>query len=584
MFQPAKESIGKRLFRKMKRNAKIDRNENRFENFQDQIEKETLSFEPKVNLHGLGYNEMLDAQQFLYSETKTKPKDDYVAATLSGGRRLKISGEAFGYGALEDEDPLSIYNTDDMSQYDFEIGSLPRKVSEPKRKFPSTTGAIELEGFAKTKSKASIFISIKTKFRPPELPKGWRPKRIVRKVDKKSRWDNGESRTPEVKKQPTLNANLRAVILGEEVVHKIGVAKSRPQEPTQLSFEKEVNKPKPTTTVIEVKSSPLTGFFASKFTRSSTSKSSEDESISAGLTTFAELSAIADTNVKPAKDKEDSELEAKNPIRTVFEWHPHKLVCRRFAAQNPYPLFTDIVGIIAMDDKQRNATSRINKQQPLDTKKSLFTSLFQDLDQMNRFTPSVSKETQLNQTISPKTISPPAKVEVIDVDQESDEESKPERPPMDLFKSIFASDDEEEEEEEEAKVVEKTLDVSKTEESNNSLLKSEGIFSGIDFDDLNQNFNPCFVKKNETVSNDTEVEEIIEDDDDDCYGPALPPGPLSQVSKTKPDQSKKSKRKEKKSKKKRKEKKKQKREHRKRKHSEKIEQKLIDLIKKARYN
>ena len=652
VFQPAKESIGKRLFRKMKRNAKIEKNASLnlllFEDVENK-NNESITYKPKVDLHGLGYNEMLDSEKFLYSE-KSKKQNDYVSATMSGGRKLKISGEAFGYGALEDNDDINVYNIDDMSQYDFEIGSIPR-IEDKKRKFPNSAGSMELEGFAKSKAKINLFNSLKQKYKPPEVPKNWKPKKIKSKTEKKSRWDasskSGESSTLSniTNKQPVLNANIRAVILGEEIVHKVGVAKnkkpSNESTNTELDFDKEISKTKATPTFTTPKQTPLTGFFASKFTRSSTSKVHEEE-ISAGLTTFKDLASITDLQTKP-KTVEESDNVEKKPTRTVFEWHPHKILCKRFGVQNPYPLFPDIVGIIARGNDQRNATSRINNPKSLDTKKSLFTNLFQDLNNLNDFNSNISDSAK-NQNVPEKK--PKAQIDfkepppkIIDIDDDEDEDDDNEeinegskRPPMDLFKSIFASDDESEEENEEKESENLTnqSDLNQNQEENensaskskSSLLKSDGIFSGIDFDDLNQNFNPCFMAdggdKSKTENRSaTIVEEIVQsndDDDDECYGPALPPGPPVSHANTseqfknlieKSLKHKKSKKKKKKTKKStKKSKKKDHKKRRKRGHSEssnstsssdddlgastdnrqQIEMQLLDSIKKARHH
>ena len=41
---------------------------------------------------------------------------------MKKGRKMKITGQAFGVGAYEEEDE-DIYNRDDMSRYDFSLGN-----------------------------------------------------------------------------------------------------------------------------------------------------------------------------------------------------------------------------------------------------------------------------------------------------------------------------------------------------------------------------------------------------------------------------------------------------------------------------
>ena len=44
------------------------------------------------------------------------------ADKMKKGRKMKITGQAFGVGAYEEEDE-DIYNRDDMSRYDFSLGN-----------------------------------------------------------------------------------------------------------------------------------------------------------------------------------------------------------------------------------------------------------------------------------------------------------------------------------------------------------------------------------------------------------------------------------------------------------------------------
>lgn len=558
--------------------------------------KETLQYETKGDLHGLGYNGMLDPENFLYGDpTKALAKPDAVSATIGGGRKLKISGEAFGYGALEEEDDYmmgaSVYGTDDMSQYDFALGGPgPREKKKLKKGGPYGTlsgNTLQLEGFEKADKRSSLFTEMRRHYRPPEVPSNWRPKKRRKQGQegvKKSRWgakatdeqltttiESVEStKTPQ---QPTLNANLRAVILGEEVVHRMGIAKPAPIKPVEeaksatqsvipartLAFEKEQLEHSSTTPLV---SKPLSGFFASRFTRGSSAL--DDPSISAGLSTFKDLTSTPgfDANQRQKVDQEGESGEEKTPTRSTFQWHPHKLLCRRFGLQNPYPLFPDVVGIVSVDrsgQKTRNMTSQLQnvKSSQSSSSKTLFAGLFGNLEGLSQFSPAVTPNAVGKASPMPPPPPPPppksavsndSKVFVIEDSDDDDEEvvEKPPRPPVDLFKSIFASDEEDDSDEDEgAKEVSSAKKVysvpnatSSSAEANSSSaengvekktmrLGGSGIFAGVDFAQLNQNFNPCLKPEEPSLKPAITLAEVYELDDD-CYGPALPP-PASTV-------------------------------------------------------
>lgn len=552
-------------------------------------ENNTFQNETKGDLHGLGYDGMLNPSNFLYGDsTKTLAKPDAVSATLSSGQKLKISGEAFGYGALEDDDDGmmgSVYSKDDMSQYDFAIGGVAaREKLKEKRagSFGKLTGnSLELEGFEKANKSTCLFNALRKNYQPQELPCNWRPKRRgkIPGSAKSSRWDKSsetnklqEFKEPvprESKQQPTLNANLRAVILGEEVVCKSGVVKSKKDEPPEklketapieLAFEKVLHPP------AETKQpsiqNALSGFFASRFTHGSASL--DDPAISAGLCTFKDLKSMPglDSGQSRLSFQQPTEQTENKPTRITYEWHPHKLLCKRFGLQNPFPLLTDVVGIVSIDrggQKTRNMTSAIQKVKSSNSR-TMFAGLFGNLSDLSSFSPSVSgtviksnvsrlpaiETLQTNLSTLPTAANATMSQKQTQVEfEELEEENTVERPPIDLFKSIFASDEEDTEEEDEEKKND-TLRSGAAEKSNTTMnmpltdvrqvnrdsdnwqdnsqtanSNSVGIFAGVDFSDLNQNFNPCLKAKSSEKAEEKLTNEI--EIDDDCYGPALPP-------------------------------------------------------------
>lgn len=69
---------------------------------------------------------------------------------------------------------------------------------------------------------------------------------------------------------------------------------------------------------------PLTGTLSQKFVSKGTTLENDHE----------EIMAAREKTAKEAVDKMKSEIKVK---RMVQEWHPDKLVCRRFNVPNPFP-------------------------------------------------------------------------------------------------------------------------------------------------------------------------------------------------------------------------------------------------------
>ncbi|XP_062967578.1 G patch domain-containing protein 1 isoform X2 [Cynocephalus volans] len=150
-----------------------------------------VDFTPKDNVHGLAYKG-LDPHQALFGTsgehfnlfgggaegTSSLLRD----VGLNKGRKLGISGQAFGVGALEEEDD-DIYATETLSKYDTVLKdeepgdglygwTAPRQYKNQKEseKDLRYTGKI-LDGF----SLASKPLSSKKIYPPPELPRDYRP-------------------------------------------------------------------------------------------------------------------------------------------------------------------------------------------------------------------------------------------------------------------------------------------------------------------------------------------------------------------------------------------------------------------------
>ncbi|XP_045702708.1 G patch domain-containing protein 1 isoform X1 [Phyllostomus hastatus] len=201
-----------------------------------------VDFTPKDNVHGLAYKG-LDPHQALFGTSGER--FNLFSGRFEGtsnllgdigvnkGRKLGISGQAFGVGALEEEDD-DIYATETLSKYDTVLKdeepgdglygwTAPKQYRSQKEseKDLRYVGKI-LDGF----SLASKPLSSKKIYPPPELPRDYRPVHYFRPVVAATS-DNShllqvlsESAGKAVHDQGThsrhqLNASKRGELLGE---------------------------------------------------------------------------------------------------------------------------------------------------------------------------------------------------------------------------------------------------------------------------------------------------------------------------------------------------------------------------------
>ncbi|NXI55620.1 GPTC1 protein, partial [Chloroceryle aenea] len=154
---------------------------------------------PKENVHGLGYKG-LDPSQALFGASGREhlnlfPGSSEDTSNLIGdlrhskGRKLGITGQAFGVGALEEEDD-DIYATETLSKYDTVLKdeepgdglygwTAPKQYKSKKRSEREVKyiGKI-LDGFSLA-SKSSTPSKI---YPPPDLPRNYRPVHYFRPV------------------------------------------------------------------------------------------------------------------------------------------------------------------------------------------------------------------------------------------------------------------------------------------------------------------------------------------------------------------------------------------------------------------
>ncbi|KAM8893799.1 G patch domain-containing protein 1 isoform 2-T2 [Spinachia spinachia] len=150
-----------------------------------------VDFNPRLGVQGLGYRglnpglalpgrgtpEHLDLFRPL-SETRSRLFGD-----MRGPRRGGVSGQAFGVGAMEDDDDEEVYHKDSMSRYDTVLGgeepgdglygwTAPRQYMKKREKSKDVSylGKI-LEGFTLAQNRPED----QTIYPPPSLPRDYRP-------------------------------------------------------------------------------------------------------------------------------------------------------------------------------------------------------------------------------------------------------------------------------------------------------------------------------------------------------------------------------------------------------------------------
>nr|XP_020495815.1 G patch domain-containing protein 1 isoform X2 [Labrus bergylta] len=152
-----------------------------------------VDFNPKVGVQGLGYRGLDPGLALLGGGAAEhidlfRPQSDTRSRLFGGAQRGSrrgggVAGQAFGVGALEDDDDEEVYHRDSMSRYDTVLGgeepgdglygwTAPQqyKKKAEKSKDASYLGKI-LEGF----TLAQKPVRDKTIFPPPDLPRDYRP-------------------------------------------------------------------------------------------------------------------------------------------------------------------------------------------------------------------------------------------------------------------------------------------------------------------------------------------------------------------------------------------------------------------------
>ncbi|XP_047436954.1 G patch domain-containing protein 1 isoform X2 [Mugil cephalus] len=536
-----------------------------------------VDFSPKLGVQGLGYRGLDPGLALLgrvapehidlfkpQSETRSRLFGDAPKGSRRGGG---VAGQAFGVGALEDDDDEEVYHRDSMSRYDTVLGgeepgdglygwTAPQQYTRRTEtsKDASYLGKI-LEGFTLAQKPDQD----KTVFPPPSLPRDYRPVHHFRPPVEVSRLSGvspalaealktsrGHMVTEEPQKggRHQLDSGQRRALLGEDTLEgpRSVLELLRPEDRERLLSLRTSTASSSSTTTTSSTTSSSTYTYTSTTTYTSSSSSLQqqealaawrgvqtssqtfrpfdknpskqarydlylsllrqghkdalEQSLDVGMTewersrereefvrasilyrptssslssrfTRAEQQEDDGDTVDVPRDQEgdvdDKQAAVKMKMfgkltRETWEWHPDKLLCKRFNVPDPYPGS----GMVGLPKVKRDKFSVFNfltvteggasqtapPKPPETGKKSRWDvsekekedkkeDKKEDTDPLSELLSAARSQT------SPPSISSSHQKETRPGDQEQEEQEEESRPPMDLFKAIFASSSEE---------------------------------------------------------------------------------------------------------------------------------------------
>ena len=479
---------------------------------------------PKSNLFGIGYKGLERTDVFgnehinLFGPEVLKFDN---ADKAKKGRKMKIAGQAFGVGAYEEDDD-DIYQRDDMSRYDFSLdfnSPEDQAKKDPKKRQKSRWGEESIiqciEGFS-ISEKSSV---LQKKFDPPALPKGFTPKGLR---GKKSRF---EASKDDVLETTNPTSNQRKMVINSEADKEQFAQQEQEQPPTESEdqikkflaenfkegldefkpFNKDPSKQKRyeqylvclkngrknALRILQPKSmaewerererveferasllfKPLNFNMSSRFVSAGTSEEVKDVK-------------VAEKILNESENAVKMKLYGKLTRETV-EWHPARLLCLRFNVKSPYG-DSSVTGTAPLSKSKFDVFGRLNELPLTDKDKQ-------------KLVPTITTETEKKDDVI---------MDDVVTENDKNDEKVEEKPPLDLFQSIFlasSSSDSEESETDEPKD-EKAQGTTKKDIFGTELVKdttkkpweekpenlqrnpnpNRGIFANVDLDRLNE--------------------------------------------------------------------------------------------------
>ena len=282
-LRPTKNSIGESILRCMSR-RKLSK---------DDIVAKTI--DQKNDFHGLGYTALSSK---ISQRSDSKQSINPLVAVLEDGKRLKISGSAFGSGVLDDDDDnvdiTQEYGYDDISNYDFSRKSSSFKSSNnPQRPISRdnrlNTDLHEIDGFVATRKLKSseMCIGMLDRYPLPQIDEDW-----------------------------VLPVRSEPYIPPEDELSN---------ERQKVSMQK-----------FQQASSSLVGKFTTGSIKTLASACPEQKS---GLISYSSLKDIElKDQFRNQTVAKDHDRESQTTIsRNVVEWRPCSLLCKHFKVPNPFP-------------------------------------------------------------------------------------------------------------------------------------------------------------------------------------------------------------------------------------------------------
>uniref|UniRef100_A0A8B9JHX0 G patch domain containing 1 n=1 Tax=Astyanax mexicanus TaxID=7994 RepID=A0A8B9JHX0_ASTMX len=441
-------------------------------------------------------------------------------------RKGGIGGQAFGVGAMEEDDD-DIYHRDTMSNYDAVLGgeepgdglygwTAPQQYKTKKRSEDAAYVGKILEGF----TLGSQPTEAKTVFPPPDLPRDYRPVHYFRPVVDPSsvsplvaqalQTSRGHLSLQDAPQQGrhTLDSAQRREMLGETTLQgpssvfdlldrkdreRLTKASALPTAQSGQTFKpfdknpakqarydlyisrlKQGDKDALELSLDQSMTEWERGREREEFIRAAVLYKPSHSLLSSRFThgKHEDDTDSVDVARDQENDVDDKQAAVKMKMfgkltRDTFEWHPDKLLCKRFNIPDPFPGS----GIIGLPKVKRDKFSVFNFLSVMDPPASTSSSASappapksssvasgkrsrwdvsgqesQVKDSLSRFISEARIEVSAAQQDQTSTDTPPSKTAEPQADQtakkaEDEEEAEEEevRPPIDLFKAIFAS-------------------------------------------------------------------------------------------------------------------------------------------------
>lgn len=245
---------------------------------------------PKINTFGMGYVGLEKGHVNLFKSTN-------LIVSEKNNKKLSISGQAFGVGALEEDDE-DIYVKEDFSNYDFELTSeKTKKQKEVQKK------NLLYDQFTVSKTN----LAFNETYPPPVIPHSFTGKHKI----KKSRFEPILEEKKEIKRKE-INPSIRAKFLGENSEEKHIISGQQ-----HKTIEKPANE-----------AQILPGSLV--FDRFITASEPED------VSKILEPVKKTHTDHGTAEMRDAAKMKMFGPLTRVWlSWQPCSLLCKRFNVPEP---------------------------------------------------------------------------------------------------------------------------------------------------------------------------------------------------------------------------------------------------------